>query len=197
MSPHRLASPRLDLEPLEARHADAIAAQYLDERIWTYFPRLRPPDVAALRAQFTRWSEGPPADVAEVEGWENWVGLDRERAEPIGTFQATIIQGEPANLAYAVFPAYWRHGYATEAMRAVMKHLADDHGVTRVVAEMDARNTASIGVAQALGLREVARRAVDDARTGARGVELRYEGVISAGTPGRRTARRGKSTRPS
>jgi [ribosomal protein S5]-alanine N-acetyltransferase len=173
---HRLATERLTLEPLVAAHAAEIAAAYLDERLWTYFPRLRPEDAGAVHARFERWSAGPPGDVAGVEAWENWVGFLHGTRIAVGTFQATIERDEPAAIAYLVFPDFQRRGFALEAMRPIVAHLHRDHGTQRIVAEMDVRNAASIATAQRLGLREVARTQVDDDRTGARGIELRYEG---------------------
>ena len=60
--------------------------------------------------------------------------------------------------------------------KVTVEHLRREHDVTTIVAEMDARNAASIAVAVRLGLHEVAREDVDDERTGAKGTELRYEG---------------------
>lgn len=177
-----LTTARLTLEPLAAAHANEIAGRYLDARMWTYFPRLRPVDADAVRAQFARWSAGPPGDVPDVVAWENWVGMLTGTRDAVGTFQATIVRDEPALLAYGVFPARQRRGYAAEAMRAVVAHLGSAYGVTRIAAEMDARNTASVALAAKLGLHETAREHVDDERTGARGVELRYEGDVAAAT---------------
>ena len=148
--------------------------------MWTYFPRLRPAGVEELRAQFARWSAGPPGDVPDVIAWENWAGMLHGTRAAVGTFQATVMHGEPAMLAYGIFPPYQRQGFALEAMRSVVAHLAAAHGVERIGAEMDGRNVPSIALAKRLGLHEVAREDVDDERTGARGIELRYEGFITA-----------------
>lgn len=129
-----------------------------------------------MRARFERWSLGPPADLTGVAGWENWVGVLHGTRTAVGTFQATIVRDEPASIAYLVFTKFQRRGFALEAMRAIVAHLHRDHGVQRIVAEMDARNAASTATAQRLGLHEVTRMQVDDDRTGAQGIELRYEG---------------------
>jgi ribosomal-protein-alanine N-acetyltransferase len=171
-----LTTRRLRLEPLAPGHADEIAVLYLDERLWTYFPTLRPADAQALRARFARWSAGPRGDVAGRERWGNWVGFLHETRTAVGAFQATLPADEPAALAYTVFEPLQRQGYALEAMQAIVAHLRATCAITRIAAEMDARNAASIAVARRLGMREVGRLAVDDDRTGARGTELRFEG---------------------
>src|SRR5665213_1299490 len=98
--------------------------------------------------------------------WENWVGFLRETREPVGSFQATIMRDGRAHLAYLIFPKHWRRGYASEAMSAVVDHLFRDHDVDRVVAEMDARNQASIALAKHLGLSAVESEVADDPGTG-------------------------------
>lgn len=177
-----LTTPRLRLEPLAPEHADEIAVAYLDERLWTYFPALRPADADALQVRFARWSAGP-SDAAANERWGNWVAFLGETRTPVGVFQATLVGEEPAALAYAVFIGFQRRGYALEAVRAIVDHLRDHEAVRRIAAEMDARNAPSIAIARRLGMREVGRAEVDDERTGARGTELRYEGEAETGSP--------------
>jgi len=175
MNEHSLSTPRLVLEPLLESHADDIYESFVDERIWTYFPKLRPTGLQALRARFLRWSLGPPADTPEALAWENWVGFLHESHEPVGTFQATIMRDGRAHLAYSIFPKHWRRGYASEAMSAIVDHLFQDHGIDRVVSEMDARNDASVALAKRLGLSFVESKTVDDPQTGAKGTVLRFE----------------------
>lgn len=48
---------------------------------------------------------------------------------------------------------YWGQGFATEAMRPVLAHAFGTLGLDEVVADIDARNAASLGVARKLGMR--------------------------------------------
>jgi RimJ/RimL family protein N-acetyltransferase len=175
MNEHSLSTSRLVLEPLRESHADGIYESFVDERIWTYFPKLRPTDPQALRARFLRWSLGPPADTPEALAWENWVGFLQESHEAVGTFQATIMRDGRAHLAYSVFPRHWRRGYASEAMSAIVDHLFQNHDIDRVVSEMDPRNEASIALAKRLGLSLVASQTVDEPQTRTQGTLLRFE----------------------
>lgn len=64
-----------------------------------------------------------------------------------------------AEIGYTLAPDQQGHGYATEAVRAVLDHLFRVQGLHRVSAECDARNTASARLLERLGFtREGLRR---------------------------------------
>lgn len=54
-------------------------------------------------------------------------------------------------LGYVLGRAYWRQGYATEALTAVCHHAFKNMGIRRIEAEVDPRNAASNAVMQSLG----------------------------------------------
>jgi ribosomal-protein-alanine N-acetyltransferase len=152
---HALSTPRLELEPLSATHADLLVEPFLDPRVWTYLPQLRPANREAVRARLRRWLEPPPPEMPEAVAFENWVGFERATRTLVGTFQATIVRDDSAMIGYIVFPDRGRRGYAVEAMTAVCEHLRDAHAIRRISADMDRRNKASVAVAQRLGMVEV------------------------------------------
>ncbi|MDQ6662342.1 MAG: GNAT family N-acetyltransferase, partial [Chloroflexota bacterium] len=59
-------------------------------------------------------------------------------------------------LAYIVFPAFWRRGYAWEGCGRILDLLFEDYQVHMVSAEIDTRNTASIHLIESLGFQWVA-----------------------------------------
>jgi RimJ/RimL family protein N-acetyltransferase len=61
--------------------------------------------------------------------------------------------GTDAEIGYTLHPAHWRHGYATEAARALLAYGFDTLGKHRIAATCDARNTASFKVMERLGMR--------------------------------------------
>src|SRR5262245_9818214 len=61
-----------------------------------------------------------------------------------------VIPGE-AVLAYYLARPYWGRGLATEAGEAFVRHGFESLGLSRIVAGMNARNLASIRVAEKLG----------------------------------------------
>lgn len=56
-----------------------------------------------------------------------------------------------AEIGYTLAPRRQGHGYATEAVRAVLDHLFRVRGLHKVSAECDARNVASARVLERLG----------------------------------------------
>jgi RimJ/RimL family protein N-acetyltransferase len=159
---HALTTPRLDLEPLNATHAESLVEPFVDARLWTYLPQLRPAGREAVRERFRRWLAPPPPEMPEALAFENWVGFERATRAIVGTFQATIVRDGSATIGYIVFPDHQRRGYAVEAMTAVCAHLRAAHAIRRVVADMDRRNEASAAVAQRLGMVEASAAIVGD-----------------------------------
>jgi RimJ/RimL family protein N-acetyltransferase/8-oxo-dGTP pyrophosphatase MutT (NUDIX family) len=62
-------------------------------------------------------------------------------------------RGETASLSWTVYPGQRGQGYATRAIRLLIRHAYDHLGVRRVQAEVDPRNRASQRVATRAGLR--------------------------------------------
>lgn len=60
-------------------------------------------------------------------------------------------------VGYLIHPDHWGKGYATEAMTAVIAHLFATHDMDRLVAEVDPRNAASLGLLARLGFVETHR----------------------------------------
>ena len=61
-----------------------------------------------------------------------------------------------AEIGWVLDPAAGGHGFATEAAIAVLNIAFDHYGLHRVVAQMDARNTASAKLAERIGMRQEA-----------------------------------------
>lgn len=147
-----LQTARLDLEPIAAKHAVEAWPHLDDARMWTYFPNLRPKSLGDLRATYARW-ENPYH--AEGELRENWACRDRGTGHMVGAMQATTFPARAVSyIAYGVFVAYQRQGYAREAVEAVLQHLRELH-VRRVVAEMAVENEASFRLVESLAFKRL------------------------------------------
>ena len=59
-------------------------------------------------------------------------------------------------VGYVLHPDHWGHGYATEAMAALLAHLFADRQAHRVVARCDPRNVRSWRLLERLGMRREA-----------------------------------------
>lgn len=137
------------LEPLVPRHAPSLFGPLRDPSLYTYLD-MRPPDsVDMLEIQYRAWSARRSPDGSQA--WLNWVGRLKESGDYIGWFQSTVYGAERADIAYLVFTAHQRRGYAFEACAAIIEHLRSRYGVVRVGATADARNAASIALARRLG----------------------------------------------
>lgn len=81
-------------------------------------------------------------------------------------------------IAYGVFVAYQRQGFAREAVAAVLRHVADELHIHRVFAEMDVRNEASYRLVESLGFKRVKMQRLTDRALGVDGDEYLYELVL-------------------
>ena len=90
-----------------------------------------------------------------LEDWLNWVAFLRDTQTPVGTFQATVPKTGDASLAYTVFSAFWRQGYAREMALCVIPHLFATYEMPGLYAEVDTRNAASIRLLESLDFQRV------------------------------------------
>ena len=81
-----------------------------------------------------------------------WIG--------IGIGESENPQHGDVDFGYAILPAYWGQGYATEALAAIIKIAFKALGAVGVYGECDVRNSASARVMAKAGLRRV--EAVED-----------------------------------
>jgi RimJ/RimL family protein N-acetyltransferase len=167
-----LYTERLIVEPIRAAHADEVWPLLDDDRMWTYYPALRPSTVDQLRLQYERWERGSPAS---HEIWLNWLCRMREGGAPVGTMQATIRKPDIAYIAYAIFPAHQQKGYATEAVREIIAHARHTYGSKRIQAETDTRNTPSYRLMESLGFKRIEKHKAPDLGQGLAAEEYLYE----------------------
>jgi [ribosomal protein S5]-alanine N-acetyltransferase len=144
-----LTSRRLRAEPVEKRHAAAMALVLDDPRIYRFLPD-DPPSLEHLERHYEYLSGGKSPDGREA--WLTWILMPHEReAAPIGFIQATVREPETAHIAYLLNPAHWRRGYGREAVTALLDFLFERYQVALAIAELDTRNEASRGLVEALG----------------------------------------------
>lgn len=144
-----LETERLRLEPLRAAHAAEMFEMLSDERLYTFIPRDPPPSLASVQERFARLETR--ASPAGDELWLNWVARTKLEHACVGRVEVTLLADTSAYLAYEIAAPHWRRGFATEACQRILDVLFDDYGATRVVAEVDSRNTASMQLLERLG----------------------------------------------
>ena len=168
---------RLTLEPLRRSHDAELFAVLADPRLYRYVPGEPTADVASLAERFERLESrtSPSGD----EQWLNWIVRAKASGTCVGRVQVTIRPDRSAYLAYEIGAAFWRQGFATEACARVLRALFEELGMSEVVAEVDTRNSASIGLLERLGFACIARREAVDFFKGAWSDEWAY--VLSDG----------------
>lgn len=145
-----LKTSRLTLRRSTVDDVDSVFAIHNDPSTYLHLPsaRMTRPDQAArlVEAWLDHW---------EAEGFGYACVRPRAGGSVLGFAGAKrqTIRDQPAlNLYYRFDPAAWGHGYATEAVLAVLDWLRGTYPELPVVARVASNNPASARVAQRVGL---------------------------------------------
>lgn len=147
---------RLLLRPLSAADNQALVAYRSLEEVCRFVPFEPMTSESVAEKLANGWSRGTIA----AEGDAVTLGVELvQTGHVIGDvvlfFQSREHRG--GEVGWVFHPDYSGRGYATEATHAVL-HLAFDRlGLHRVMARVDARNDASLRLAERLGMRREAR----------------------------------------
>ena len=142
-----MMSAILQLEPLQAAHADAMFEVLSDPAIYE-FENAPPPSREWLRARYQRLAQGGPADGRER--WLNWV-IRLPDGALAGYVQATVFPGGQALVAYELNSRHWRRGLGSAALARMLAMLCETHGVHTALAQLKAANHRSLGLLRKLG----------------------------------------------
>lgn len=147
-----LETERLLLRPLVAEDADGLAVMNADPEIMRYIGNGQPKTAEETRALAEKiestWSE---------RGWGTFAVLEKESQDLVGigvlatpTFLPEILPA--TEVGWRIRRDRWGRGYAPEAARAVIGFAFAELGLDRVVSCIHSDNTASIRVAEKLGM---------------------------------------------
>jgi RimJ/RimL family protein N-acetyltransferase len=151
MESTNLRTERLELRPVRDEDVDRILEYRNLPKVtrWLLRTEVNP---ASLRAAWRRAAENP-------DDYSVAVVLD---GVVIGTVSLEVVDGmgQPgmpsrteAQLGYIFDPGYGGHGYATEAVTAMVAHAFDRLGVRRIIAGCFADNLASVRILEKIGMR--------------------------------------------
>lgn len=116
--------------------------------------------------KFLRWETH--GDIAVTRGYINyllekynktdtydWVIFLKELGEPIGSMGAVAFneKAQSVEIGYCIGEKWWRRGYTSEALAAVIKFFFEEVGVNRVYSEHDPRNPNSGKVMEKCGMK--------------------------------------------
>jgi ribosomal-protein-alanine N-acetyltransferase len=84
------------------------------------------------------------------------------KGEPAAGFvQATVVAHGTAWVAWLLSRDCWGRGYAVEAIRAMLSHLAASHGVVRCQATVEAGNLRSLRLLERMSFRRATPRELE------------------------------------
>ena len=98
-------------------------------------------------------------ELAARAGWGIWLMLQPVEGVLVGDigFKGPPDRLHTAEIGYSVLPAFQRHGYASEAARALVVWGLAQPGIRRIVANCRLDNAASIRVLEKAGMRQTGR----------------------------------------
>ena len=143
-----LATERLSLRRLEPRDAEVIRAYRSAPEVARHQSWQAP---YPLESAVALVHEMAGRSRLDRPGWTQ-IGIElRATGALIGDVAFEHRDDHVAAVGYTLAPAHWGHGYATEAVGAVVAHGLDVIGYDLVVAEVAPENAASIAVLGRLG----------------------------------------------
>jgi ribosomal-protein-alanine N-acetyltransferase len=147
-----LDTARLTLRPLAPGDLDPLASMYADPEVMRYIgtggPRGREEAARYIDRQRAAYSE---------RGFGEWAAVLRQSDDMVGLCGLIVwpdIDGaEELEVAYMFARHAWGRGLATEAGGAIRNWAERELGRRRLVSCIDPQHTASIHVAQKIGMR--------------------------------------------
>lgn len=142
-----LATPRLRLRAFTLDDAPDFHAAYGDPAAMRYWDHDASHSLERTAKYIGNWIAPPP------DGWMMWAVALAESDRCIGmvNYHARNIRHRRAEIGYVLAPAASGHGYAREAVAAMIAHMRDELEVNRIEAEIDVRNTRSRALVEHLG----------------------------------------------
>src|SRR5262249_57112832 len=104
-------------------------------------PEQPPRSLHALEKRYTMLETRKNSD--GTEHWLNWVIFDRGAHSPLRTFQATVRDDAPSDIAYIIFSAHWRKGIAREAGARAVGHGFHPYPTPQLAPTLATRNITS------------------------------------------------------
>jgi RimJ/RimL family protein N-acetyltransferase len=80
----------------------------------------------------------------------------------VGEIGCSVDDGTTGEVGYTVVEPSWGHGYATEALRALLNQVLVEPGISRAIAETMVEHSASRRVMEKAGMRYCGRRVAHD-----------------------------------
>lgn len=145
-----LETNRLLLRHYEPADLDALFALYQDPEVVRYIPDA-PQTLAETKEQLDWFLHGHPRR-PELGLWATIYKPTNQFIGRCGLLPWTIEGRDEVEVAYTIARSHWGQGLATEAAQAILTYGFEQLGFTRLVCLIDEENTASIRVAEKIGM---------------------------------------------
>ena len=151
MKPPQIQTERLSLRSLQPGDAEVVYSYRALPEVYA-FQAWRPGSVTEVREYITRL-ESIGFNVPDT--WFQMGIYLRSNGQLVGDTGLHFLapDNQQVEIGFTTAPAHQRHGYAFEAVGALIACLFDDMGKHRIVGSVDPRNAASIGLLEKLGMR--------------------------------------------
>lgn len=143
----RLTTPRLLLREYRMADFDAYAANMAEPEATKFLLS----GTVDRRTSMRMFSAATGYWVLNGAGW--WALESRENGEVVGEVGAFLRETSPDfELGWNLYRRFWGQGFAIEAARAALAFTFESRGAKRVIAHIEAANTASVAVGRKLGM---------------------------------------------
>ncbi|WP_346346821.1 GNAT family N-acetyltransferase, partial [Streptomyces sp. SID161] len=144
-----LRTERLEFLPYRPEHEDAFVALLRDEEVCRWMGQDLVPEPQIREVFRVILTDIYPQRRFDVWGlWLAGVYVGHAEVKPTGN-----VDGH--ELVTALAPGYWGRGLGGEAVRGLLRHAADNLGLTEAYGMVGAGNTASLAMCHRLGFRHV------------------------------------------
>jgi len=149
--PLPIETERLLIRPFVGADAGSMVAVYGDPEVMRFVPGGVLAGLEAIRSEL-----GTHAQAQVAHGFSFWALVERETGRVIGDVGFGIFEPTgDVELGYTLARDCWGRGYATEAASACLVAGLEHLATPRIVAVADAENTASLRVAEKIGMERI------------------------------------------
>lgn len=154
---HSLKTPRLQLRACTLTDLPQIHTFWINEQIRQFLF-----DNRTISQDEARGFIEASLASFEQDRYGLWLVFANDIDRLIGFAGAIKSKSAAPSLIYGIDPAFWRRGYATESIGAVLRYLLEDLMLPKVVADVDQPNVASVRVLEKLGMSQTGREVINN-----------------------------------
>lgn len=179
---HPVVTERLTLRPGSEHDADATWTYRRLASVGEWLTEL-PPDVNSYRSSFAEPGRLAATVIVELDGLvigDLMLRVGDAWAQAEVTEQAKRTMGE---LGWVLDPAHTGHGYATEAVRALVDYCFTDLGLRRVVASCFLADDASARLMERVGMRREGHAVAESLHRSGRWLDTVTYGLLAGDWP--------------